>query len=288
MTAADRDRRGVVVLSPFDGFHLGHRRLVEMARQIAGRQRPLTALVVDDLRTADRLMPIAARCFECVAVGASGAVSVQIEPSDVVHAVATVRAALDELRPEIVVVACPPDVSQMPYPRIRQVVAATGIEVFEAPRALLGDGTIVTSDVIRQALADGDVARATEALGRPFTISAEVVHGAGLGRTIGFPTANLAHTDGLVHPRNGVYDAIVTLDDGTSYDAAVNIGVRPTVETDGHPLVESHLLDFDGDLYGRTITVGFRKFLRPERRFEGIDQLVEQLHRDVEQVRPRP
>ncbi len=147
------------------------------------------------------------------------------------------------------------------------------------------DGSLITAARIRDALSSGDVVRANDWLGRRFSLSGVVVHGSGLGHTIGFPTANLDLPANQFVPMNGVYAAVVDLPDGDERRAAVNIGVRPTVEEHGKLLVEAHLLDFDGDLYDRRITVSFRRWLRHERRFESLDALVTQLAADVHQIR---
>ena len=121
-------------------------------------------------------------------------------------------------------------------------------------------------------------------LGRPYALAGEVVHGAGLGHTIGFATANVVPPIGQALPAEGVYAAAV-VHDGTRTAAAVNIGRRPTVHGNGKLLIEAHLLDFDGDLYGRTISIQFLQRLRGEQRFMGLDGLVAQLGKDVLAVR---
>ena len=155
----------------------------------------------------------------------------------------------------------------------------------EVPRWPDPDGSLITTARIREALGTGDVVRANDWLGRRFSLSAEVVHGSRLGHTIGFPTANLGLPANQFVPMNGVYAAVVELPDGEERRAAVNIGVRPTVEEHGKLVVEAHLLDFDGDLYEQRITIAFRRWLRHERRFDSLDALVDQLAADVHQIR---
>ena len=142
------------------------------------------------------------------------------------------------------------------------------------------DGETVSSSHIRALFAAGDVGGAARFLGAPFTLEGEVVGGDRRGRELGMPTANLVPDDRIVIPGHGVYAATV---DGRP--AAVNVGVRPTFETGRGVLIEAHLIDFEGDLYGRSIRVAFLERLRGERRFESVEGLVEQMRADVEQAR---
>ncbi len=144
----------------------------------------------------------------------------------------------------------------------------------------------ISSTVIRRALAGGDIESVNAMLGRPFETRGDVVKGDQRGRSIGFPTANVAFRQGWAWPAEGVYAAWVTLDDGRRMQAAVNIGMRPTFHQHAQePILEAHLLDFDEDLYGREIVVEFVAFLRSERRFNGIDEISEQLKKDVDAAR---
>jgi len=141
-------------------------------------------------------------------------------------------------------------------------------------------GETVSSSHIRGLLAAGEVAKAAEFLGGPFLFEGEVVEGDRRGRALGMPTANLVPDDRFACPGHGVYAAWAH-----GYPAAVNVGVRPTFETGRGLLVEAHLIDFDGDLYGKTLRIAFVERLRGERRFDSADALVEQMRKDVEQAR---
>lgn len=153
----------------------------------------------------------------------------------------------------------------------------------EAVGLLALDGDQVSSSAIRRAVADGEVEAAAHGLGRPFALRGEVVAGDGRGRTIGIPTANLAVDAAVVVPADGVYAGRVTLD-GVSYPVVTNVGRRPTFEGTG-TTVETHLLDAEVALYGRVIEVTFEHRLRGERRFEGPDELVAQIHDDIARAR---
>jgi riboflavin kinase / FMN adenylyltransferase len=141
-------------------------------------------------------------------------------------------------------------------------------------------GETVSSTQIRGLVAAGEVKEAAAFLGGPFLFEGEVVEGDRRGRTLGMPTANLVPDDAFVHPGHGVYAA-----EANGHAAAVNVGVRPTFDTGRGLLVEAHLIDFDGDIYGETLRIAFLERLRGEKRFETVDALVDQMNRDVEQAR---
>jgi riboflavin kinase / FMN adenylyltransferase len=142
------------------------------------------------------------------------------------------------------------------------------------------EGETVSSSHIRGLVSAGEVAHASVFLGRPFQVRGEVVHGDGRGGELGFPTANLVPDDRLVRPDQGVYAAIA---DGRP--AAVNIGVRPQFETGRGVLIETYLIDFDGDLYGRELRIDFLQRLRGEKLFPSVETLTEQIAKDVQQAR---
>jgi len=141
-------------------------------------------------------------------------------------------------------------------------------------------GETVSSSRIRALVAAGDVEQAMDCLGAPFMLEGEVVEGDRRGRELGFPTANVVPGDELVIPGHGVYAAFAN-----GHPAAVNVGVRPTFETGRGLLIESFLIDFDGDLYGQNLRVAFVKRLRGERRFPSVEELIAAMNRDVAEAR---
>jgi len=146
------------------------------------------------------------------------------------------------------------------------------------------DGEVASSTLIRHAIEAGDLARAARFLGREYAILGTVVRGEQLGRKLGFPTANLAaHNEQF--PPNGVY-AVDVQRNGTKLRGVANIGVRPTIaNVSGERLLEVHLFDFDGDLYGYDLEVTFSRFLRPEQKFASLDALKAQIAADVAAAR---
>ncbi|MCL2546564.1 MAG: riboflavin biosynthesis protein RibF [Oscillospiraceae bacterium] len=163
------------------------------------------------------------------------------------------------------------------------------------------DGEIISATAIRALLAKGDVARANEFFGRPYTLCLPVQRGRGLGRQLGFPTANMILPEDWQQPALGVYRSQVELD-GKVFASVTNIGRRPTVESDSPPstlaatqfqkgagdiVVETHLIGFNGDLYEQTLCVALLSFMRPERKFESLDALKTQMAMDRSYVEGR-
>ncbi len=147
------------------------------------------------------------------------------------------------------------------------------------------DERVVSSSLIRDRLANGEMEAANNMLGRTYSLTGSVVVGDGRGRQIGFPTANLSFWEEKLVPRNGIYAGWAWVE-GRRYGTAINIGLRPTFGDDLlHPRVEPFILDFDRDIYGEEIRVEFVKFLRPEARFDSIDELTAQIFKDVENTR---
>lgn len=142
------------------------------------------------------------------------------------------------------------------------------------------DGETVSSTRVRALVAAGEVDAAMRCLGAPFMVEGKVIEGDRRGRELGFPTANLVPDDRLVVPGHGVYAAFAN-----GHPAAVNVGVRPTFETGRGLLIESFLVDYDGDLYGQNLRVAFVSRLRGERRFPSVEDLIAQMHRDVAEAR---
>ncbi|MDX1447578.1 MAG: bifunctional riboflavin kinase/FAD synthetase [Acidimicrobiia bacterium] len=150
---------------------------------------------------------------------------------------------------------------------------------------MVGDGGpdgVISSTRIRELLNSGDVSLAATLLGRPFELVGPVIHGDARGRQIGFPTANFHIPDRMAVPANGVYAAWVTRD-GERIPAVVNIGVRPTFGVSMRT-IEAHLIDFDDDVYGEMLSIGFVERIREERRFDGVDALVAQIGADRDEA----
>jgi len=150
------------------------------------------------------------------------------------------------------------------------------------PQSIFGD--MISSTAIRRFIKSGVVDMATSMLGRKFSVLGTVIKGRELGRTIGFPTANIIYPLDIVEPPYGVYDVEVELDDGSVHRGLANFGVSPTVSNDGIAILEVYLLNFSGDLYDKEIRVRFSKMIRPEIKFNSMDELKTQIEFDIQSM----
>ncbi len=152
-----------------------------------------------------------------------------------------------------------------------------GIEVVQSSPLVI-DGINVSSSAVRKTISEGDVAKAAKLLGREYSLAGQVVKGFQVGRTIGFPTANISYDDSRILPKDGVYAARVTVASHL-YDAMLYIGSRPTVNT-GKTSVEAYLFDFSDDIYGKNVNVRFVDRIRDSIKFDSIEELKKQLGKD--------
>ncbi|MGN1031602.1 MAG: bifunctional riboflavin kinase/FAD synthetase [Butyricicoccaceae bacterium] len=167
--------------------------------------------------------------------------------------------------------------------RLAEECARLGIGCDTIPNVTMDD-IVVSSTYIRGLIAQGDIERANRFLGHPYTIAGVVAHGRTVGRSMGIPTCNIPLPEEMQLPPNGVYVSRVIAEGGT-HIAATNIGERPTFANQHGITVEPHLLDFSGDLYGKLIRVELYRFLRPEHKFSGVEELKKAIAADVRQTR---
>jgi riboflavin kinase/FMN adenylyltransferase len=275
----ERRERSVAV-GTFDGVHLGHREV------IAGSDSVLTfdphpVSVVAPQHTP-RLLTTLERKAELIA--SLGVQELIVIPFDAEFAKRTAAQFIDDVLVEALAATRVAIGENFRFGHKAQgdsrlLVADRRFETVVHP-LLEVDGEIVSSSHIRGLLLAGEVGEANELLGAPFQLSGEVVQGDQRGRQLGFPTANLIPDETLVCPGHGVYACLA---DGRA--AAVSIGVRPTFNTGRGELIEAYILDFDEDIYGRTLRIEFLERLRGERRFDSAEALVEQMRHDVERTR---
>jgi riboflavin kinase/FMN adenylyltransferase len=191
-----------------------------------------------------------------------------------------------ELRLRRAVLASPPSsTDELRWPELRAALEADGVEVTEVPRERDRRGAPVTSSLVADLLGSGRVREAADLLGRDPQISGVVDLGVQRSHRLGFPTANITLGPDRVWPARGVYAAWARVE-GAVHAAAVNVGIRPTLHgSEGSAVIEAHLIDFSGLLYGKSIDVSLVRFLRPEKRFADLDLLAQQLARDVRATR---
>ncbi len=156
----------------------------------------------------------------------------------------------------------------------------------EAVPPVMVDGERVSSTRIRQAIRDGNFQAAYRLLGRSYTVCGPVIHGRKIGRTIGFPTANVFTGDSQLPP-DGVWSVSIILSGNEIRRGVANLGIRPTVDGSARSL-EVHLFDFEGDLYGKEIEVKFHRFIRPEKKFANVEELRKQIANDAESAKQEP
>ncbi|HEY7620718.1 MAG TPA: bifunctional riboflavin kinase/FAD synthetase [Solirubrobacteraceae bacterium] len=278
-----RPRR--IAIGTFDGVHLGHREVIRGADTVVTFE-PHPAAVVAPGR-APRLLTTLERKAELISELAVE--ELVVITFDREFAARSAQSFVDDvlvgaLRAERVSVG---ENFRFGHKAAGDEALLRADERFETRVAPLVevDGEVVSSSHIRGLVFGGAVEYADKLLGAPFTVAGEVVQGDRRGRTLGFPTANLVPQDGYVVPGHGVYACRARTADGVVHVAATNVGVRPMFVTGRGELIETFLVDFDGDLYGSQLRVEFLKRLRGEKRFESVEALVEQMARDVEETR---
>jgi riboflavin kinase / FMN adenylyltransferase len=281
-------RRRHVAVGEFDGVHLGHREVIRGADTVLTFEPHPRAVVAPE--AAPKLLttlPIKADLVaalgvqELVVIPFNGAFSQQTAQEFID------RVLLEHLGAVHVSVGENFRFGHRARGDAALLAAQTGFGTRVA-RLVEVDGEVVTSTAIRGLVAEGDVRRAGRLLGSPFELRGEVRHGDKRGRELGYPTANLVPESGLVYPGNGVYACRATVEvDGAwrTWPAATSVGVRPTFVTGGGVVVEAYLLDFDSDLYGCELRLTFLERLRGEQRFDSIEELTDQMVKDVEAAR---
>ncbi len=278
---SDAERRPrELAIGVFDGVHVGHRRVIDAADTVLTFEpHPLRVLRPDAAPKLIMPFEIKRDVIEGLGVKELVVIPFDEEFSSIAPEDFCSRVLVDSLGAERVSVGENFRFGAKARGDPQMLFSREEFETAVVPLVEV-DGEIVSSTRVRSLVAAGEVEAATRCLGAPFLLEGEVVEGDGRGRELGFPTANIVPADDFVCPGHGVYAAFA---DGRP--AAVNVGVRPTFETGRRLLVEAHLIDFEGDLYGHTLRIAFISRLRGERRFEAVEDLVAQMHRDVEKAR---
>ena len=288
----------VYAIGNFDGLHLGHQAVIARALEVAKADGAPSAILTFEPHPADffagrpvafRLTPPDLKARGCASLGLSGAVILTFDAALAAMSAEEFVANIlvRRLGARTVVVgwdfhfgkgrAGSPVLLLEAGPRY-----GFAVEVVARVEEAAGESAPVSSTTIRRALERGDVAAAARGLGRPYAVSGRVVPGQRLGRTLGVPTANLVlpPTNRLAH---GIY-AARALVNGRVYPGVASFGVRPTVDN-GPPILEVHLLDFEGDLYGRQLEVELIERIREERKFDSLSLLVDEMERDKRRAR---
>lgn len=296
LTPLSPENDTAVVIGNFDGVHLGHRFLIEHCVKEAEKAGLLSAALTFDPHP-DVFFGKTEHCYlqseaqKCTLIDALGVDMLICAPFNESLANMTEESFISEiliksLRAKTVFVG--DDFSfgcggRGDAKALKEKCSKYQMEVRILPQLTYGQEEI-SSSRIKSLLQKGNVREASQLLGRPYTVEGEVLHGREIGRTIGFPTANLAFAPHLLVPRSGVYGALVRID-GKKYQSIASIGRRPTIAEGQTVNLEAHILDFDGDLYGKNISVTLLTFLRNEKKFDSLDALKAGITADIENVK---
>lgn len=280
----------IIVLGNLDGVHCGHRALLQTARALADERRTSVTVWTFDTLSEAAITPFPLRQRLLREAGADTVLSASFAA---VKDFSPRKFVEEILRGELHAAAC---VCGYNYSfgkggigtpsLLASLCEELGIACHIIDPVTV-DGEAVSSTRIRALLRQGRIEDAEKLLGHPYLLVGKVVRGNAIGRTLRIPTVNLLPEEGLCLPKHGVYAAACRLSDGTTYPAVTNIGERPTVADDKGTVIETHLLDFEGTLYGKEITVALRSFLREERKFPSLAELKQAIDQDILSARSR-
>ena len=291
------NKKTAVALGNFDGFHIGHMSLIdkikayanenvqnrmscvwtfsEHSRNILKSGHPLPYITTKE----EKIEILTQKKIDCLVFQDFNFVH-YLSPDEFID-----RIVVEYLNAEIVVCGYNYRFGRKREGNVeylRDSLAGKNIETLIIPPVIC-EGQIVSSSFVRTLIKNGDMSKAGKFLGRPFSINFPVIYGKQIGRKIGIPTINQLFPEGHIIPAVGIYVCTCEVE-GQIYKAVTNIGVRPTVNG-GFLNSETHLLDFDGDLYGKNIKVNFYMKFRDEIKFPGLDELKEQIQKDIDFAR---
>ena len=289
-------KQKVMALGFFDGIHVGHAALINKIKQRAEETGAEPAVLTFDvhpdnlvfkktvplINSAEDRENILSRCFgidDVVVIHFNQRV-MHMDWQDFIDEL------IDEMNLRWIVVGhdfCFGYKGLGTAEKLKAYCAERGVGCDIIP-AVCRDGVVVSSTLIRQLIETGEMEKANEYLGHPHTLTDVIRTGYHLGTKMGTPTINMSFPQGVIIPRHGVYAAKAYID-GQEYMSVTNVGIRPTVSDSGNVNVESFLLDFCGNLYGHRARIDFYRFLRPERKFDDVNELAAQIKSDAQTTR---
>lgn len=287
----------VVAIGFFDGVHIGHAALLEKTKQRAAEISAMASVVSFDVHPDNLVFGAEVKLINS-ALGREDLIRRLFGIDNVVflhfnrHMMTMpweefIRALIEELDIAHIVVGhdfCFGYRGEGTAEKLRDYCEGNGLGCDVIPSVTL-DGRVVSSTYIRTLIENGEMEEARRYLGHPHVLTDTVHSGYHLGSRLGAPTINMLFPEGVLVPRHGVYATRVCLENGESYCAVTNIGVRPTVSGNNRVSVESHMLDYSGNLYGRQARVEFFSFLRSEVKFDSFEALSAQILRDAQTAR---
>jgi riboflavin kinase/FMN adenylyltransferase len=287
--------RGPVYLAIgiFDGVHRGHQALIEEATADAAKTGGTAVVMTFEphpmmfFQRSEPPLRLSSPRHKELLLERQGVTHLAVLPFEAARAGQTAEEFVADLRTACrplggVVVGADWKFGKGRGGNVELLKSLGGFEVDGIPAVSI-DGEVISSTAIRLAVARGDLPFAEKALGRPYAVLGKVVPGQKMGQKLGFPTANI-DAAGLQLPPDGVYAVRVRIGD-KAFDGIANLGIRPTVSHDSKRVLEVHLFEFEGDLYGMDVEVEFLRFVRGERKFDSVDSLRAQIVRDLAEVK---
>lgn len=288
-----------VAIGKFDGIHLGHQKL--FGRLLEEKKNGLKTVVFtfdksiaaffsgkespSILTEEEKQELLSEMGIDVLAVYPVNSESVKISPKDFIK-----KVLVDKLNAKVVVAG--PDLSYADKGRgdfvlLESLSSVYGYNAVKIDKEIYKEsGKEISSTYVREAISAGDMSLASNLLGRPYFVSGQVMHGRKLGRVMSFPTVNLIMDKEKLLPPYGVYLANVYVG-SEKYAGVANVGIKPTISDNEKPCVETHIFDFDEELYGEYIRVEMLEFMRPEKKFNSIDELKNQLKVDIKNAKSK-
>lgn len=289
------EKKTAVAVGYFDGMHIGHQELIRQMLQCAKDNVLLPAILTFDMHTfraagkgKHDLFPRSYTTHLAEKAGVELYVDLPFEEIRDLEPDQFATAVLGNGFLHAGAVFCGDDFR---YGKDR----AGGVEqlieegksngfLVDSVACVVKDGDVVSTTRIKELIRRGAICEANRLLGRPYSISGEVIHGNHLAQSMGFPTANLLFPRNILSPPKGVYRTEIVIGDH-AYSSITNIGTRPTVTQDTDFTAETHILDYDRDIYGEVVTIKFYEYIREERKFSSITDLINEVNADIDYVR---
>ncbi|MFO7636433.1 MAG: bifunctional riboflavin kinase/FAD synthetase [Clostridia bacterium] len=287
----DKLNRGIG-LGNFDGIHIGHRKLIDVLVHEC-RERDIVSMVYTFNNHPDKILEkqnvklltsnemkleiLASLHLDSICLKTFDEDFANLEPEDFVRDILVGRYGM-----KVAVTGFNYRFGRLgrgDIPLLRNMGKTCGFEVICVPPVKAGE-EIISSTAIREHIRNGEMQETSRMLGRPYSIRGKVEHGNRIGSEIGFPTANIIPVDDYAMPSNGVYFTRTTVDD-VLFNSITNLGTKPTYGNDSRRIIETHIFDFNGWLYGKEIDVHFIKRVRDELKYENAEELKSQIVRDI-------